>query len=117
MPRNPRPDQIGMGGRMLSESVAGSSRNTQASKRLNSQLKKVGIHVAIETTFHSTRHTAKDIMRVAKIDERIHDKQTGHSHKTVSRGYGSKTLLQEEIEVLKLLPLPKGLDLSPYFIR
>jgi hypothetical protein len=28
MPRNPRPDQIGISGRMLSESVAGSSRNT-----------------------------------------------------------------------------------------
>ncbi len=28
MPRNPRPDQIGTGGRMLSESLAGSPRNT-----------------------------------------------------------------------------------------
>lgn len=88
-----------------------------ASKRLNSQLKKVGIHRVIETTFHSTRHTAKDIMRLAKIDERIHDKQTGHANKTVSRNYGAKTLLREEIEVLKLLPLPEGLDLSPYFVR
>lgn len=88
-----------------------------ASKRLNSQLKKVGIHRVIETTFHSTRHTAKDIMRLAKIDERIHDKQTGHANKTVSRNYGAKTLLRQEIEVLKLLPLPEGLDLSPYFIR
>ena len=88
-----------------------------ASKRLNSQLKKIGIHRVIETTFHSTRHTAKDIMRLAKIDERIHDKQTGHANKTVSRNYGAKTLLREEIEVLKLLPLPEGLDLSPYFVR
>jgi len=31
-----------------------------ASKRLNAQLKKVGIHREIETTFHSTRHTAVD---------------------------------------------------------
>ena len=29
MPRNPRPDQIGMGGRILSVQVAGSPRNTQ----------------------------------------------------------------------------------------
>ncbi len=28
MPRNPRPDQIRMGGRMLSVQVAGSPRNT-----------------------------------------------------------------------------------------
>ena len=30
---NPRPDQIGMGGRMLSESLAGSPRNTQVEDR------------------------------------------------------------------------------------
>ena len=29
MPRNPRADQIGMGGRMLSVQVGGSSRNAQ----------------------------------------------------------------------------------------
>jgi len=29
MPRNPQPDQIGMGGRILSVQVAGSPRNTQ----------------------------------------------------------------------------------------
>ncbi len=56
-------------------------------------------------------------MSSAKIDERIRDKQTGHANKTVSRTYGAKTLLREEIEVLRLLPLPEGLDLSPYFVR
>ena len=35
MPRNPRADQIGMGGRMLSVQVGGSSRNTQLSKCTN----------------------------------------------------------------------------------
>ncbi|WP_435269710.1 site-specific integrase, partial [Shinella sp. BE166] len=85
-----------------------------ASKRLNAQLKKVGIHKEIESTFHSTRHTAKDIMRVAKIDQRTHDKQTGHALKTVSDNYGAKTLKREELEVLAVLPLPEGLDLSPY---
>lgn len=84
------------------------------SKRLNAQLKKAGLHSNIETTFHSTRHTAKDMMRVAKIDERTHDKQTGHSNKTVSRNYGAKNLLDEEVEVLRALPVPEGLDLSPY---
>ena len=84
------------------------------SKRLNAQLKKAGLHSNIETTFHSTRHTAKDMMRVAKIDERTHDKQTGHSNKTVSRNYGAKNLLGEEIEDLRALPIPEGVDLSPY---
>ncbi len=85
-----------------------------ASKRLNAQLKKLGIHKEIEQTFHSTRHTAKDIMRVAKIDQRTHDMQTGHAQKTVSDSYGAKTLKADQLEVLVALPLPEGLDLSPY---
>jgi integrase len=85
-----------------------------ASKRLNTRLKNVGIHNSLENTFHSTRHTAKDIMRVAKIDPRTADRQTGHAPRTVGERYGKKTLKNEEVEVLAVLPLPEGLDLSPY---
>src|SRR5690606_34751456 len=55
-----------------------------ASKRMNRMLKDVGIHVPLERVFHSTRHTAKDIMRLAKVDERTHDLQTGPAFKTPS---------------------------------
>lgn len=87
-----------------------------ASKRMNRMLKDVGIHKPMERVFHSTRHTAKDIMRLARIDDRTNDLQTGHAFKTVSRGYGAKDLeeLPTEIEVLTVLPLPEGLDLGPY---
>lgn len=88
-----------------------------ASKRLNNQLRAVGIHRRIEATFHSSRHNAKDLMRVARIDERTHDKQTGHAPKNVSGGYGDPLLLREEIEVIRAMALPEGLDLSPYLIR
>jgi integrase len=88
-----------------------------ASKRLNGRLEKLGIHRPYETTFHSTRHTAKDIMRVAKIDPRTADRQTGHAMKTAGDAYGKKTLLIEEVEVLAALPLPEGLDLSPYISK
>nr|WP_248310168.1 site-specific integrase [Devosia sp. MC521] len=88
-----------------------------ASKRLNARLVAVGIHRPYETTFHSSRHTAKDIMRVAKIDPRTADRQTGHAMKTAGDAYGSKTLLIEEVEVLAALALPQGLDLSPYLIK
>jgi len=88
-----------------------------ASKRLNRKLKAVGIHRPLEATFHSTRHTAKDIMRVAKVDPRTADRQTGHAPKSVADSYGSKTLLPEEVEVLAALALPEGLDLSPYFTK
>jgi integrase len=86
-----------------------------ASKRMNYSLQKLGIHKKLETTFHSTRHTAKDFMRLAKVDERTHDKQTGHALGNVSRNYGSKYLVGEELEVLSELPLPDDLDLSPYY--
>lgn len=49
-----------------------------ASKRLTGRLEKLGIHRPHETTFHSPRHTAKDIMRVAGVDPRTADRQTGH---------------------------------------
>ena len=85
-----------------------------ASKRMNRMLKKVGIHKTLENTFHSTRHFAKDAMRLAQVDERTLDLQSGHSLKTVSRKYGKKILKTEEMEVLRAMPLPLGLDLSPY---
>lgn len=88
-----------------------------ASKRLNGRLTKLGIHRPYETTFHSSRHTAKDIMRVAKIDPRTADRQTGHAMKSAGDSYGKKTLMVEEVEVLAALRLPEGLDLSPYITK
>ena len=88
-----------------------------ASKRMNRMLEEVGIHKALESVFHSTRHTAKQIMRLAKVEQRTHDMQTGHAHKSVSDSYGSKTLVTEEVEILANIPLPKGLDLMPYIER
>lgn len=88
-----------------------------ASKRLNLRLKNVGIHKPLETTFHSTRHTAKDIMRVAKVDERTSNRQTGHAMKSVADEYGSKKMRPDEVEVLAVLPLPEGLDLTPYLSK
>lgn len=85
-----------------------------ASKRHNNRLAKLGIHKPHETTFHSTRHTAKDIMRVAKVDPRTADRQTGHAMKSVADDYGSRRLRVDEVEVLAALPLPEGLDWSPY---
>ncbi|MCX8999566.1 hypothetical protein NOF55_20890 [Rhizobiaceae bacterium BDR2-2] len=90
-----------------------------ASKRMNRMLKDVGIHKPMERMFHSTRHTAKDIMRLARVDDRTNDVQTWHAFRTVSRGYGAKDLeeLPTEIEVLTALPLPEGLDLGTYLDR
>lgn len=85
-----------------------------ASKRMGRMLREVGIHKPLEKVFHSSRHTAKDLMRMARIDERTHDLQTGHAQRSASRNYGAKILKSGEVEVLASVPLPKGLDLSPY---
>lgn len=85
-----------------------------ASKRLNRQLKRVGIHQTLEVTFHSSRHTAKDIFRDGGLDRRVHDLQTGHSLQTPSDKYGRKKLRAMDAQLISSLPLPDGLDLTPY---
>lgn len=85
-----------------------------ASKRMNRMLEDIGIHRPLEQVFHSTRHTAKDIMRLAHVDRRTNNLQVGHALGSVDEQYGSKVLVPQEIEVLSVLPLPEGLDLGPY---
>jgi integrase len=85
-----------------------------ASKRQGGRLRAYGLHTRLETVFHSSRHSAKDILRIAKVDPRTSSMQTGHAFKTVEETYGSKTLRADEVEVLAAMPLPEGLDLSPY---
>ncbi len=85
-----------------------------ASKRMNKQLKHVGVHRRLEVVFHSTRHSAKDFMRIAKVEKRTADMQTGHTFTDVADTYGSKQLRSDEIEYLAAMQLPEGLDLSPY---
>jgi integrase len=85
-----------------------------ASKRMNRMLEDVGIHKPLEQVFHSTRHSAKDFMRLAHVDRRTNNLQVGHALGDVSEYYGSKLLVKEEMQVLSVLPLPEGLDLDPY---
>ncbi|BDA84002.1 hypothetical protein Sa4125_15440 [Aureimonas sp. SA4125] len=85
-----------------------------ASKRQGARLRAYGLHTRLATVFHSSRHSAKDLLRIAKVDPRTSSMQTGHAFKTVEESYGSKTLRADEVEVLAAMPLPEGLDLSPY---
>ncbi|WP_427024867.1 hypothetical protein ACP4J4_02700 [Aureimonas ureilytica] len=85
-----------------------------ASKRQGARLRACGLHNRLSAVFHSSRHTAKDLLRIAKIDPRTSSLQTGHAFKTVEESYGSKRLRNDEVEVLAAMALPKDLDLSPY---
>ncbi|WP_114944616.1 tyrosine-type recombinase/integrase [Microvirga calopogonii] len=86
-----------------------------ASKRMARTMKELGIHEARGQTFHSLRHGCKDWLRSQKVDLRTIDIQLGHAHKDVGATYGSKSLRVDEIRTLATVPLPEGLDLSPYY--
>ncbi len=85
-----------------------------AGARMRRQMKKAGVHVTRSEVFHSLRHTAKDWMDDRKLSEKTADRQVGHRPATVGRRYGEKTLRASEIEQLATLPLPEGVDFSPY---
>lgn len=85
-----------------------------ASKRMIRMMKSVGIHEPYSTVFHSLRHGAKDWHQDVKVDDRTSRMQVGHAFADVDQSYGSKSLRSIEFARLATLPLPEGLDLSPY---
>lgn len=89
---------------------------SNASKRMNSLMKKAGVHAEIEQVFHSLRHTYKDVVRDLQIPNRILNRQVGHAPESVADSYGSKFLRDSEIAVLATLDVG-GIDISPYVTR
>ncbi|WP_186415109.1 tyrosine-type recombinase/integrase [Pannonibacter sp. P2PFMT1] len=84
-----------------------------ASKQMANWMKKLGIHERQRQTFHSLRHNAKHWYAV-EFGERTADRQLGHAPANVSRGYGFSVLQSEEIAKIAAMPIPRGLDLSPF---
>jgi integrase len=84
-----------------------------ASKRVLRLMRAAGVS-GKEFVFHSTRHTAKDWLKDAKIDSRDVKLQIGHAFEGVSEKYGKKALRPEDRPQFVRAKLPKGLDLSPY---
>ncbi|SUB01928.1 Site-specific recombinase XerD [Pannonibacter phragmitetus] len=84
-----------------------------ASKQMTNWMKKLGIHERQRQTFHSLRHNAKH-WYANEFGERTADRQLGHAPANVSRSYGFPVLQSEEIEKIAAMPIPRGLDLSPF---
>jgi integrase len=62
-------------------------------------------------TFHSFRHTFKDLCREAGISKDIHDRLTGHSSRDVGDGYGSGTYpLRPLADAISQINLPVKLS-------
>ena len=59
--------------------------------------------------FHSFRHTFKDYLRLAGIEEGIQRKLMGHSSSDVAESYGSGYQLHNLVEAIKKLKFP-GFD-------
>ena len=58
------------------------------SKWFGRRLRKIGV-IDSSKVFHSFRHSMKDALRGAEVDEAISDAITGHSSTSVGRNYGS----------------------------
>ena len=59
-------------------------------------------------TFHSFRHTFKDLCREAGISKDLHDRLTGHSSRDVGDGYGAGMFpLKPLNEAMKKITLPQ----------
>ncbi|MBD8877658.1 hypothetical protein [Roseibium polysiphoniae] len=84
-----------------------------ASKQMTNWMKKIAIHERHRQTFHSLRHNAKH-WYANELGERTADRQLGHAPANVSRGYGFPVIQSEEIEKIASMPIPRGLDLSPF---
>jgi integrase len=62
-------------------------------KWFNRHLRAIGISDK-RKVFHSFRHTFKDALRTARVQEDLNDALTGHSNATVGRRYGAKEIVR-----------------------
>ncbi|MGS4989947.1 tyrosine-type recombinase/integrase [Roseibium sp. RP-7] len=84
-----------------------------ASKQMINWMSKLGIHERQRQTFHSLRHNAK-YWYDFHLGKRISDRQLGHTPSEVGGKYGFQVLQPEEIERVAEMPIPRGLDLTPF---
>lgn len=84
-----------------------------ASKQMKNWMVKLGIHDRQRQTFHSLRHNAKH-WYAHHFGVRISDRQLGHTPSDIGGKYGFQVLQPEEIERISEMPIPRGLDLSPF---
>ena len=80
-------------GRLFPELSSAGSRQLTASwsQWFGRYLRQVICIADPRKTFHSFRHTFKDLCREAGISKDLHDRLTGHSSQDVGDGYGSGT--------------------------
>lgn len=84
-----------------------------ASKQMKNWMVALAIHERHRQTFHSLRHNAKH-WYAYHFGQRIADRQLGHKPPHIGGQYGFKVLQPEEVELIAKMPIPRGLDLTPF---
>ena len=77
------------------------------SKRFSRFLKRIGIKVDRRLSFHSFRHTMKDMLRSAGVEESVQRELLGHEDGSAAAQYGrgySMGQLKEQLERVELCP-------------
>ncbi|NVK34963.1 MAG: tyrosine-type recombinase/integrase [Rhodobacteraceae bacterium] len=87
-----------------------------ASKQMKNWMVTLAIHERHRQTFHSLRHNAKH-WYAYHFGQRIADRQLGHKPPHIGGQYGFKVLQPEEVELIAQMPIPRGLDLTPFLSR
>ena len=83
------------------------------SKRFARYLAKCGVKIDQRLTFHSFRHTIKDLMREAGVDRSLQDAICGHDDGSVQAGYGRGYSAAALSKALHALVFPVGAKLRP----
>jgi integrase len=87
-----------------------------AQKRLSYWMHSLGIREIQRGVFHSLRHNAKAWMR-PHVGDRTADFQCGHAPSGEGARYGFRILTPAEVRQIEKIPLPEGIDFSPYLSR
>lgn len=85
----------------------------EASKRMGVWLRDLGIHKEQVQVFHSLRHNTKAWLR-RYVKDRTVDLFCGHALQGVANSYGAKSLEEYEARAVHEVPLPEGVDFSPF---
>lgn len=89
-------------GELVFPSHAGAKRTNTLSQRLVALIRRAGVPKSARLTTHSFRHTLKEALCAASVEQRTQDRILGHSSGAVSERYGSPQddlgKLQEALE-------------------
>ncbi len=105
--------QRGLGGFVFPHYHTAKDPADAAQKQMGNWMIALGIHETQRQVYHSLRHNAKSWFRI-NVGDSLADKQCGHAASSVGARYGFKVLEPEEVQKIMSIPVPRGVDFSPF---